>query len=531
VELTDALAMGEGVRGHDLGSGSPGVLLRRAVCTRGAVQLDVEFTPRFEYGLTKPVVHQVEGGLVARGGPATLRLSTTAGLDVSRASAQGRITLAAGQATGFAVEHASSWTGVPSVWSQRQIADRLEDTVAAWRSWEHEHQRYDGPYADLVRHSGRVLQGLTYQPTGAIIAAPTTSLPEAVGGERNWDYRFAWVRDASLTLDALWVAACPDEARDFLTYLTTVASTFHESGELQIMFGVCGERDLAERTLDRLGGWRESRPVRVGNGAWRQRQLDVYGELLAAAHRLRDLFGEFDDLHRTFLIGLADAAAKKWQQTDHGIWEIRGEKRHYLHSKLMCWVALDRAIQLAPLLRADERVNAWEETRNEIRTTILENGWNEDVGAFTQVLGGSELDASGLLISIVGFLTPDDPRVLATIEATERYLMGKHGLVYRYVGDDGLPGDEGAFLLCTFWLAEALARAGQGARARDVFDRAAAYLNDVGLLAEQVDPDSSELLGNFPQAFSHIGLVNAAWAIHEAEHVQGRPAGTVTPPA
>jgi alpha,alpha-trehalase len=517
VELTDALAMGEGVRGHDLGVGSPRVLLRRAVCTRGAVEFDVDFTPRFEYGLTRPGLAPVNGGLVARGGPATLRLSTTIPLDVAGACARGRIVLSEGQAVGFAVEHASSWSSVPSSWSPRRIADRLDDTVAAWRSWEAEHQHYDGPYADLVRHSGRVLQGLTYQPTGAIVAAPTTSLPELVGGERNWDYRFAWVRDASLTLDALWVAACPDEARSFLTFLTTVASTFHESGQLQIMFGICGERDLAERTLERLEGWRGSRPVRVGNGAWRQRQLDVYGELLTAAHRLRDQLGELDDLDRRFLIGLADAAAASWQQTDQGIWEIRGEPRHYLHSKLMCWVALDRAVDLAPLLRANGKVGAWEKTREEIRAAILEAGWNGDVGAFTQVLGGSELDASSLLISSVGFLQPNDPRVLATIEATERELTDTHGLVYRYLGDDGLPGEEGTFLLCTFWLAEALARAGQVVRAREVFDRAAAYLNDVGLLAEEVDPSSGELLGNFPQAFSHIGLINAAWAINQAE--------------
>jgi alpha,alpha-trehalase len=517
VELTDALAMGEGVRGHDLGAGSPQALLRRAVCTRGVVELDVDFTPRFEYGLTSPVLQPAEGGLVARGGPATLRLSTTATLDVAGARARGRVMLAAGQAVGFAVEHASSWSPLPSPWSPEQIAGRLDDTIAAWRSWEADHQRYDGPYGELVRHSGRVLQGLTYQPTGAIVAAPTTSLPELVGGERNWDYRFAWVRDASLTLDALWVAACPDEARSFLTYLTTVASTFHQSGQLQIMFGVCGERDLAERTVERLEGWRGSRPVRVGNGAWRQRQLDVYGELLAATHRLRDLLGKLNDLDRRFLIGLADAAAANWQQPDQGIWEIRGEARHYLYSKLMCWVALDRAVELAPLLGANGKVRAWEKTREQIRTAILEDGWNAEIGAFTQVLGGGELDASSLLISSVGFLPPDDPRVLATIEATERNLTDTHGLVYRYRGDDGLPGEEGTFLLCTFWLAEALARAGQARRAREVFDRAAAYLNDVGLLAEEVDPGSGELLGNFPQAFSHIGLINAAWAIHQAE--------------
>jgi alpha,alpha-trehalase len=520
VELTDALAMGEGVRGHDLGAGSPRALLRRAVCTAGRVGLEIDFTPRFEYGLTSPVLHPEDGGLVARGGPATLRLSTTVPLDVEGARARGRVVLDEGRTAGFALEHTSSWSSVPPAWSQQRIADRLDDTVAAWRSWESEHQRYEGPYRDLVNHSGRVLRALTYQPTGAIIAAPTTSLPETVGGERNWDYRFAWVRDASFTLDALWVAACSAEARGFLTYLTTVASTFHESGQLQIMFGIRGERDLAERTLERLEGWRGSRPVRVGNGAWHQRQLDVYGELLAATHRLRDQLGELDALDRRFLIGLADAAAASWQQADQGIWEIRGEPRHYLYSKLMCWVALDCAIDLAPRIGAEDRVGAWDRTRAEIRDVILEQGWNAEVGAFTQVLGRSELDASSLLISHVGFLPPDDHRVQGTIDATERGLTDEQGLVYRYVGDDGLDGEEGTFLLCTFWLAETLARAGQAARGREVFDRAARYRNDVGLLAEEVDPDSGELLGNFPQAFSHIGLINAAWAISQAEQGQ-----------
>jgi alpha,alpha-trehalase len=521
VELTDALAMGKGVRGHDLGVGSPRTLLRRAVCTRGSVALEVDFTPRFEYGLTSPVLQAVDGGLVARGGPATLRPSTTVPLDVAGAQARGRVVLDQGQAVGLAVEHTSSWSAVLPPWSQRDIADRLDDTVAAWRSWEAEHQRYEGAYADLVRHSGRVLQGLAYQPTGAIIAAPTTSLPETIGGERNWDYRFAWVRDASFTLDALWVAACPDEARSFLTYLTTVASTFHEAGQLQIMFGIRGERDLTERTLERLEGWRASRPVRVGNAAWTQQQLDVYGELLAAVHRLRAQLGELDDLDRRFLTGLADAAAASWQQTDHGIWEIRGQPRHYLYSKLMCWVALDRAIDLAPLLHAGDKVTAWATTRAQIRTAILTHGWNPDVGAFTQVLGGTELDASTLLLPTVGFLPPDDPRVLATINATQQQLTDDHGLVYRYRTNDGLAGQEGTFLLCTFWLAEALARAGRTTPAREIFTTAAGYRNDVGLLAEEVDPRSGEQLGNFPQALSHIGLINAAWAIGQAEQGPG----------
>ncbi len=522
VELTDALALAEGVRHHDVGLGSPHVLLRRLVCTAGRVEVDVEFAPRFEYGLTTPVIRRVEGGVVARGGPAALTLSAPVALHEHGATASGRLALAAGQAAAFAVEYASSWGPAPLPWSQERVAARLDDTAEAWRSWSLAHQGYEGPNAELVEHSGRVLHGLTYRPTGAIVAAPTTSLPETVGGARNWDYRFTWVRDASLTLDALWVAACPDEAGAFLDYLTTVASTFHETRQLQIMFGVCGERDLAERELPWLAGWRDSRPVRVGNGAWAQPQLDVYGELLAAVHLLRPQLGDFDDLQRRFLIGLADAAAASWEQTDQGIWEVRGPPRHFVHSKLMCWVALDRAVDLAADLGAEDRVEAWVREGDRIREALLTQGWSDSAGAFTQTFDGAALDASSLLIGKVGFLPADDDRVLATIAATEERLTDKRGLVYRYRAEDGLDGAEGTFLLCTFWLAEALALAGRVDRARDVFARACALTNDVGLLAEEVATESGELLGNFPQAFSHIGLINASWAISQAEESVSR---------
>jgi GH15 family glucan-1,4-alpha-glucosidase len=520
VELTDVLAMAAGVRDHDLGADSPGVLLRRMVCTSGSVEVEVVCCPRFEYGLTAPAVERAEGLVIARGGPSTLCLSGDVPLEAGEGSVTARVTLGAGESLALAVEHASSWKPLPSPWRAEEIAQRLEDTAEAWRSWQRTHQRYEGPYAELVGHSGRVLQGLTYQPTGAMIAAATTSLPEAVGGERNWDYRYTWVRDASLTLDALWVAACPDEAGSFLDYLTTVATTFHETGDLQIMFGIAGERDLSERELTHLRGWRDSRPVRVGNGAWDQRQLDVYGELLAAVHRLCDQLAPFNALQRRFLVALADAAAARWEETDQGIWEVRGPSRHYLHSKLLCWVALDRAVELAPLLGAEERVPEWTATRQRIGEAILTHGWNDEVGAFTQAFDTAELDASNLLIPILGFLPGNDPRVVSTIAATEARLCDERGLVHRYRADDGLEGEEGAFLLCTFWLAEALARSGDPAHAREVFERAAALAGDVGLLAEEADPTTGELLGNFPQAFSHIGVINAAWAIQQAEAEQ-----------
>lgn len=517
VELTDALAMAESVRGHQLGSGSPHMLLRSARCLEGAVELEVEFAPRPEYGLTSPLMQPVDGGVVARGGATCLRLSNPLPLRVEGRIARGKMQLTAGETAGFAVTSESSWNPVPPRLDQAEIADRIDDTIAAWRSWEAEHQRYQGPYAELVAHSGRVLQGLTYQPTGAIVAAPTTSLPEAVGGTRNWDYRYAWVRDSSFALHALWVAACPDESVNFVTFLTTAASSFAERQELQIMFGIRGERDLTERELPWLEGWRGSRPVRVGNGAWEQRQIDVYGELLAAVHRLREQLPDLAEAERELLSGLADVAATVWSETDHGIWEIRGEPRHYLYSKLMCWVALDRAVELADLLQAEDRVPDWKRARDEIRASILEDGWSGDAGAFTQAYGSSHLDASNLVIPIVGFLLPDDPKVLATVDAVEEQLTDDWGLVYRYRADDGLEGEEGGFLLCTFWLAEALALAGRTEQAREVFERAASYGNDVGLLAEEVDPRTGELLGNFPQAYSHIGLVNAAWAIGQAE--------------
>jgi GH15 family glucan-1,4-alpha-glucosidase len=340
------------------------------------------------------------------------------------------------------------------------------------------------------------------------------------------------------------VAACPDEANEFFDYMaTSAAGSLDRGGDLQIMFGIGGERDLTERELPHLEGWRHSVPVRVGNGAWSQRQLDVYGEFLSAVYRLSDhLFdsasrrvgpmaapdkwGAPPDLApatRRFFVQLADTAARRWQEKDQGVWEVRGKPRDFLYSKLMCWVALDRAVSLAEHLDASDRVEDWKRTQAKIREAILTKGWSARANAFTQSFGSDELDASNLMLPLVGFLPADDPRVLATINATEERLTDERGLVYRYRSHDGLDGQEGTFLLCTFWLAQALARSGQADRARIVFERAAAFVNDIGLLSEEVDPVSSELLGNFPQAFSHIGLVNAAWAISEVELDQTSP--------
>lgn len=513
--VDDALAVGPDEEGHELGQASPGVLLRRARCLDGAVELRLQFVPRCEYGLVYPLLVSVEGGVLARGGADQLLLSSPAPLEVERTQARGAVPMRAGQTVCFALVHRMSSEPVPAPWSLPEIEERFEDTIRGWRTWSAIHQGYQGPWRELVHHSGRVLQALTYQPTGAIVAAPTTSLPEGAGGSRNWDYRFTWVRDASLTLEALWVAACPDEAHRFFAWMAAAAAA-RVQGDLQIMFGVGGEHDLTERELGHLAGWRDSRPVRVGNGAWSQRQLDVYGELLSAARRLRDQLRTLDPATRDFLVEVADTAAARWHEADQGIWEIRGEPRHFLYSKLMCWAALDCAVDLAEQLGAHQRVAAWKRTREEIREAILTRGWSQAAGAFTQSFGSEELDASALMLPIVGFLPATDERVRSTIDAIDARLTDSRGLVYRYRSHDGLEGEEGTFLICTFWLAQALAGAGEVERARRKFEQAIAYANDVGLLSEEVDPETGEMLGNYPQAFSHIGLINAAWAISQA---------------
>ncbi len=521
VVLTDAFALGHDNAGHRLGADVPHLVIRRLHCTQGSVPIHIAYHPRPEYGLINPILTETTSGVTARTGARLLVLTTPVRLDIGHDGAVADVTIDAGTTLYFGL-HCSTLEQPPArVWEQAELADRLDSTIAAWRSWSDLHQAYVGPWHHHVHHSGRVLQALTFQPTGAIVAAATTSLPEAEGGERNWDYRYSWVRDASLTLEALWVAACPDEANDFFAFLTAAAPSLSTEKWLPIMFGVGGERDLSERTLPHLRGWRGSRPVRIGNGAWDQRQIDVYGEILCAADRLADYLTGIDDETRRFLVDCADAAAERWRETDHGIWEVRSAPKHFLHSKVMCWAALDRALALGPLLGAADRVDTWRRTRDEIRRTILRDGWNDEVGAFTQYFGSRELDASALTLPIVRFLPADDPRMLKTIDAISERLTDDQGLVHRYHtqgGVDGLAGEEGTFLMCTFWLAHTLALSGQIDRAHAVFERAAAHANDVGLLAEEVDPVSHELLGNFPQAFSHIGLINAAWEISQAEN-------------
>jgi GH15 family glucan-1,4-alpha-glucosidase len=531
VTLTDAMAFADGQRGHDLGIDAPHEVLRSVKGVSGEVELRMELAPRPEYGLVTPLVRVEGDGARTFGGSGRVAVRSAAPLSVSDSTIETTFTLGGGETAGFALRWAPPEVSpAPSPVSPNRVAHRIEKTVDAWRSWEADHDIYEGPHREVVRTSSRVLKGLTYRPTGAIVAAPTTSLPEAVGGARNWDYRFCWIRDSSMTIEALYVGACPDEVEEFISFMTSSAGGRAEEGSLQIMYGIGGEHDLSERELGHLRGWRDSRPVRVGNGAWDQVQLDVYGELLNSLHLYRERLGDLHPEIQAFASDLADTAARRWREADSGIWEMRGELRHHLSSKVLCWTALDRAVKLAPQLGDYAKVTEWEAERDEIRAAILERGWSEQSQAFCQTFDSDELDAAVLLMPILGFLPATDERMRSTIEAVARELT-EDGLVLRYrtsegINEDGLSGEEGTFVICTFWLVSCLAKAGELDRAEELFDRLTGYANDLGLLAEEVDPRSSEQLGNFPQAFSHIGLISAAWEIDVARSKQSSAQGS-----
>jgi alpha,alpha-trehalase len=520
VRLVDAMTFAEGQRHHDLGYDAPHELLRLVEGVEGTVELELELAPRGEYGLVRPLFRQVEDGGRTFGGPNQIAVSAGVPTEVTESTMRARFAVSAGERVGFGLHWAAVESPAPMPCPPERVAARIEDTVEGWRSWEAEHDIYEGPHRELVRLSSRVLKGLSYRPTGAIVAAPTCSLPETVGGERNWDYRYAWIRDASLTLEALYIGACSDEAEDFVSFMTSSAGGRAGEGSLQIMYGIDGEHDLSERTLPHLRGWRDSAPVRVGNGAWGQTQLDVYGELLNALHLYRERLGELHPEIQQFVADLADTAARRWTEKDAGMWEMRGEPRHHLSSKVLCWTALDRAIKLAPALGEHARVEAWTAERDRIREAVLTRGWSEKRGAFAQSFDSDELDAAQLLMPILGFLPATDERMKATIDAIADELT-EGGLVLRYRNEaglnaDGLEGEEGTFVICSFWLVSALAKAGEVDRAQQRFDQLVGYANDLGLLAEEIDTEHDEQLGNFPQAFSHIGLITAAYAIDMA---------------
>ena len=408
VDVLDALAFAPGARGHDIGVDSPQVLLRRIEGVEGEVELETVFAPRMEYGLTTPHVKEVPGGVETWGGPVHLTLAAPFDLTPEVGGARGAVTVAAGDAHELAARYREARADAsppPGV--------TLSDTADGWRSWSAQHD-YAGEHADAVRRSALVIQGLTFQPSGSVVAAPTTSLPEAIGGELNFDYRFAWLRDLSLTVRALWISTCAHEAERLFDWIAGAAGHLGDK-PVQIVYRVEGERVMAEQELDHLPGFRHSAPVRVGNGAWNQTQLDVYGEVVDAAFQLRERL-DFEPETRNLVVGLADRAAAEWDTPDSGLWEARDKERHYLSSKVLCWVAVDRAVKLAEELGAEERVEDWERAAAEIRAAVLDRGWSEQRGAYAGAFDSDELDASVLALPLVGFLDATDERMRATIE-------------------------------------------------------------------------------------------------------------------
>lgn len=514
VALTDALALAPDARGHLIGERVPHELLRRVEGLAGAVEIEMEFAPRPEYGRVEPRCSWRDGHLVAEGERVALTLDCGGPAECDGGAARARFSLGAGQSRTFRLTYRDLSADGPPHSSQPGVAT-IDDTLEAWGSWSALHQGYDGPYPQAVRTSALVLQGLTYQPLGPVAAAATTSLPEWLGGSWNWDYRFAWLRDAALTMRAEWVAACPDEPVRFFHWIQQARA---RSGErpVQIVYGVDGEHDLTERTLDHLAGFHGSRPVRIGNDAWRQRQLDVLGEVLDAAHLLRDRLGEFDSDTRDLLVEFADRAANEWRRPDAGMWEARDVERHYTSSKVMCWVALDRAVRLADRLGADSHADRWRRACEDVRSEVLGKAWSDSLGAYAGALDSDELDASVLLLPLVGFLPATDPRMRATISAIDSRLA-VDGLVRRWAEEPN------GFLICSYWLSECLVMAGDVSAGARLFERITSLANDVGLLAEEAQIGTDDLLGNFPQAFSHVGLINAAWRLAEGGEAARRP--------
>ena len=518
VMVTDALVLSPEAADEDLGAGVPHVLVRVAEATEGSVELAVEYSPRPEYGLVRPRLDSSDGdtldAVVATGGGADrLWLSGPAPDLVADGQAHWRIHLHRGRRVGFALAHSLQGDPTPVPWPQDEIGRRLDLTLQAWRQWSGRGQAHH-VVSPLIQHSGLVQRGLTYQPTGAIIAAPTTSLPEQAGGIRNWDYRYSWLHRAAPTVDALTLVGSTADATRFAAWiLATTATGGPQPHHVQTVYGVNGEHELSEREISHLAGWKHSQPVRVGNASWNQFHTDTFGEILDVVARLDDHLGALSESTCTFLAQLADSAAVAWREADAGPWDSRSDLRHHVSSKLMCWVALDRAVLLAERIGRAERGADWAAARDEIRATILDQGWNERLGAFTQTLHGDTLDASVLLLALTGFLPVDDPRMQATIERIASDLSAPCGLLYRYAGEAGLAEDEGVFIVCSFWLVQCLAASGDTGRAVELFERATAYTNDLGLLSEEADPATGELMGNFPHGPTHVGLINAARAL------------------
>ena len=501
-------------------------LVRIVVGRRGTIRMKMELVLRFDYGFSIPWVSRLkhDSGIKAIVGPDTAILRTPVELRGENMRTVAEFTVTAGERVPFSLAYSPSHLRIPPA---RDPHTSLARTENHWRDWS-ARSTVEGKYAEPIRRSLITLKALAYEPTGGIVAAPTTSLPEQLGGTRNWDYRYCWLRDATITLLAMMRGGYFDEARAWRSWLARVMAGAPE--QLQIMYGIAGERRLPEWEVEWLPGYQGAAPVRIGNNAAGQLQLDVYGEVMNALHLARVGGLQNDDTAWNVQCEMLEHLETIWREPDEGIWETRGGRQHFTFSKVMAWVAFDRAIKSAESFHLPAPLDHWREIRDQIHAQVCEKSWNPTLNAFTQVYGGDELDASVLLLAQVGFLPPTDPRVIGTVAATEKYLM-RDGFVMRYRTtkfDDGLPPGEGTFLACSFWMVDNLAMQGRVDEAEAMYERLLALANDVGLLAEEYDPAAKRLVGNFPQAFSHVALVHTG--LNLMKHEQEMAKATGQPP-
>ncbi|MCC8396275.1 glycoside hydrolase family 15 protein [Paraburkholderia sp. MMS20-SJTR3] len=500
-------------------------MVRIVVGKRGTVRMKMELVLRFDYGFSIPWVDKLrnDSGIKAIVGPDNAVLRTPVELRGEDMKTVADFTVTAGERVPFSLAYAQSHLRIPPA---RDPHTALARTETHWLEWS-ARSTVKGRWAAQIQRSLITLRALAYEPTGGIVAAPTTSLPEKIGGSRNWDYRYCWLRDATITLLAMMRGGYYDEARAWRSWLGRVMAGAPD--QLQIMYGIAGERRLPESEIDWLPGYQDSKPVRIGNNAVGQRQLDVYGEVMNALHLARVGGLQADNTAWSVQCAMLKHLATIWREPDEGIWETRGGRQHFTFSKVMAWVAYDRAIRSAEMFKLDGPLDDWREIRDTIHAQVCDKAWNPDLNAFAQSYGSDQLDASVLLMPLLGFLPPKDPRIKGTVAAIEQNLM-HDGFVMRYRTtefDDGLPPGEGTFLACSFWMVDNLALQGRVKEATEMYERLLALCNDVGLLAEEYDPVEKRQVGNFPQAFSHVALVHTGLNLmkHEEEMAQatGQP--------
>jgi GH15 family glucan-1,4-alpha-glucosidase len=484
-------------------------VFRKVECIKGMVKLAVSIKPRFNYAAAIPDVEPAESGLLFRQQDAYLFFQSPTPMFVHDGGADGSVTLQEDESLWFVLQYNNNEPLQP-----KQCDKVVARIKKFWQEWAHTCARdtcvIDDPWHHLAVRSGLVLKLLQNPDNGAIAAAATTSLPEMIGGVRNWDYRYSWIRDASFTSQALFHLGHVTEARDFRNWLIRTAEEARDPSRIMTMYPLHGKKDLEEKVLDHLAGYEGSQPVRIGNAAAKQKQLDIFGEILNAAYDA-SRHGEGISPERWAIFrNIIEYVRKVWNTKDSGIWEVHGAARHFVYSKLMCWVALDRGIRLAEEKGFEAPLKDWMMTREQIKTAILEKGFSKKLDSFVQSFGSENIDATGLLISPMGLLPHNDPRVLGTIDTALKRLVAGNGLMRRYEGDDGLPAGEGCFILCSFWLIKALVLAERTEEAEKIFTGVLGYISPLGLLSEEVDPHSGRLIGNFPQTFSHVGVINSS---------------------